>query len=69
MRETAARGIPAEKVAEVIWKAISSQNPKHRYLVGTDARITGRLKDHLPDRAFSKLAGRQMKMPTDVPPE
>jgi NAD(P)-dependent dehydrogenase (short-subunit alcohol dehydrogenase family) len=69
LNETASRGIPAEKVAEVIHKAIASENPKHRYLVGTDAKIGARLKGTLPDRTFSKLAARQIKMPTDVPPE
>ena len=39
LNETARRGIPAEKVAAVVHKAISSDNPKHRYLVGTDAKI------------------------------
>jgi NAD(P)-dependent dehydrogenase (short-subunit alcohol dehydrogenase family) len=69
IKETAGRGIPPEKVASVIWKAISSDHPRHRYLVGTDAKIGARLKGTLPDRAFSKLAGRQMKMPTDAPAE
>jgi NAD(P)-dependent dehydrogenase (short-subunit alcohol dehydrogenase family) len=69
INETASRGIPPEKVAEVIHKAIASDNPRHRYLVGTDAKIGARLKGTLPDRAFSKLAARQMKMPTDAPPE
>jgi NAD(P)-dependent dehydrogenase (short-subunit alcohol dehydrogenase family) len=69
LNETASRGIPPEKVAEVVHKAIASDNPRHRYLVGTDAKIGARLKDALPDRTFSKLAARQMKMPTDVPPE
>jgi NAD(P)-dependent dehydrogenase (short-subunit alcohol dehydrogenase family) len=69
LNETASRGIPAEKVAEVVHKAIASDNPKHRYLVGTDAKIGARLKGTLPDRTFSKLAARQMKMPTDVPSE
>jgi len=69
INETASRGIPPEKVAEVVHKAIASDNPKHRYLVGTDAKIGARLKGTLPDRTFSKLAARQMKMPTDVPPE
>jgi NAD(P)-dependent dehydrogenase (short-subunit alcohol dehydrogenase family) len=69
LRETASRGISPEKVAEVIHKAIGSDNPRHRYLVGTDAKIGARLKGVLPDRTFAKLAGRQMKMPTDVPPE
>jgi NAD(P)-dependent dehydrogenase (short-subunit alcohol dehydrogenase family) len=69
IKETAGRGISPEKVAEVVWKAISSENPRHRYLVGTDAKIGARMKGTLPDRVFSKLAARQMKMPTDVPPE
>jgi NAD(P)-dependent dehydrogenase (short-subunit alcohol dehydrogenase family) len=69
INETASRGIPPEKVAEVVHKAIASENPRHRYLVGTDAKIGARLKGTLPDRTFSKLAARQMKMPTDVPPE
>ena len=69
LNETASRGIPAEKVAEVVHKAIASGKPKHRYLVGTDAKIGARLKGTLPDRTFSKLAARQVKMPTDVPPE
>ena len=67
--ETADRGIPPAKVARVVHKAIRSANPRHRYLVGTDAKIAARLKGNLPDRTFSKLAGRQMKMPTDVPAE
>jgi NAD(P)-dependent dehydrogenase (short-subunit alcohol dehydrogenase family) len=69
INETASRGISPDKVAEVVHKAISSDNPRHRYLVGTDAKIGARLKGTLPDRTFSKLAARQMKMPTDVPPE
>jgi NAD(P)-dependent dehydrogenase (short-subunit alcohol dehydrogenase family) len=69
LNETASRGIPPEKVAEVVHKAIASDNPRHRYLVGTDAKIGARLKGTLPDRTFSKLAARQMKMPTDVPSE
>jgi NAD(P)-dependent dehydrogenase (short-subunit alcohol dehydrogenase family) len=69
IKETASRGISPEKVGEVVWKAISSENPRHRYLVGTDAKIGARMKGTLPDRAFSKLAARQMKMPTDIPPE
>jgi NAD(P)-dependent dehydrogenase (short-subunit alcohol dehydrogenase family) len=67
LRETASRGIPPEKVAEAIRHAIESEKPKHRYLVGRDAKIGARLKGTLPDRTFSKLVGRQIKMPTDVP--
>jgi hypothetical protein len=53
----------------VVHRAISSDNPRHRYLVGTDAKIAARLKGTLPDRIFARLAGRRMKMPTDVPAE
>jgi NAD(P)-dependent dehydrogenase (short-subunit alcohol dehydrogenase family) len=67
MQETASRGIPADKVARVIHKAIRSPKPKHRYLVGTDAKVAARLKGNLPDRTFSRLMGRQTKMPTDIP--
>jgi NAD(P)-dependent dehydrogenase (short-subunit alcohol dehydrogenase family) len=69
IRETASRGISPDKVAEVVHTAISSDKPRHRYLVGTDAKIAARLKGTLPDRIFARLAGRQMKMPTDVPAE
>jgi NAD(P)-dependent dehydrogenase (short-subunit alcohol dehydrogenase family) len=67
LTETANRGIPPQQVAEAIHDAISSDKPKHRYLVGRDAKIGARLKGTLPDRTFSKLIGRQIKMPTDVP--
>jgi NAD(P)-dependent dehydrogenase (short-subunit alcohol dehydrogenase family) len=67
LRETASRGISPEKVAKVIHEAIRSEKPKHRYLVGRDAKIAARLKGNLPDRTFTKLIGRQIKMPTDVP--
>ncbi|MFI5026563.1 MAG: SDR family oxidoreductase [Solirubrobacterales bacterium] len=67
LTETADRGIHPDKVADVVHKAISSGKPRHRYLVGTDAKIAARLKGTLPDRTFHKLAARQTKMPTDVP--
>jgi NAD(P)-dependent dehydrogenase (short-subunit alcohol dehydrogenase family) len=67
LSETASRGIPPEKVAKVIHEAIRSEKPKHRYLVGRDAKIAARLKGTLPDRTFKKLIDRQIKMPTDVP--
>jgi NAD(P)-dependent dehydrogenase (short-subunit alcohol dehydrogenase family) len=69
LMETAERGIPPEAVAEAIHDAISSDKPRHRYLVGRDAKIAARLKGTLPDRTFSKLVARQTKLPTDVPPE
>ena len=67
LTETAKRGIKPEKVAKVIHAAIRSEKPKHRYLVGTDAKVAARLKGNLPEKTFSKVVGRQFKMPTDVP--
>jgi NAD(P)-dependent dehydrogenase (short-subunit alcohol dehydrogenase family) len=67
LMDTASRGIPPEKVASAIHDAISSDNPRYRYLVGRDAKIAARLKGTLPDRTFAKLLARQFKMPTDVP--
>jgi len=65
--ETGKRGIHPDKVAKVIDKAIRSDKPKYRYLVGTDAKIAARLKGNLPERTFARLADSQDKMPTDVP--
>ena len=67
LRETASRGIKPDRVAQVIDRAIRSQNPRHRYLVGVDAKVSARLKGNLPDRTFARLAGRRYKLPTDVP--
>ncbi len=67
IQETASRGIAPEKVAKVIHRAIRSDNPRHRYLVGVDAKISARLKGNLPDRTFERVVGRRYKLPTDVP--
>ena len=67
IQETASRGIPPSKVAKVIHKAIRLDRPKHRYLVGTDAKISARLNGMLSDRTFDRMLHRQLKLPTDVP--
>jgi NAD(P)-dependent dehydrogenase (short-subunit alcohol dehydrogenase family) len=69
LTETASRGISPEKVARVVHKAIRSNKPKHRYLVGTDAKVAARLKRSLPDRTFHRMLHGRLKMPTDVPPK
>lgn len=63
------RGIPPEKVGEVVHKAISSDRPRTRYLVGTDAKVAARLKGALPDRIFDRMLRRQLKQPSDLPPK
>jgi hypothetical protein len=67
IQETASRGISPEKVAKVNWKAIRSDRPKPRYLVGMDAKVSARMRGALPDRTFDRFLQRRLKMPTDVP--
>ncbi len=38
-RAIAARGVPAERVARAVGRALTARRPRRRYLVGTDTRI------------------------------
>ncbi|HJR24389.1 MAG TPA: SDR family oxidoreductase [Acidimicrobiales bacterium] len=49
LADGAKRGIPASKVSDVIHHALTASRPKHRYLVGADAKMAG-IASHLPDR-------------------
>ena len=69
IEETGGRGIPPSKVAEVIHKAIRSDKPRARYLVGIDAKVGARLHAAVPTRTFDGLLRRQLKLPSNVPPE
>ena len=62
-------GIPPEKVAEVIHKAIRSDRPKPRYLVGVDAKIGATLNAALPRRTFDAMVRMQYKQPKKPPAE
>lgn len=46
-------GLPPEKVAEVIERALTARRPKMRYPVGTDARIGINVIARLPDRLLA----------------
>lgn len=52
--ESERRGIPAERVAEVVEKALTAGRPRPRYLVGPDARLLA-LVALLPDRLRDPL--------------
>jgi NAD(P)-dependent dehydrogenase (short-subunit alcohol dehydrogenase family) len=58
---TASRGIPPERAARTIARALSSRRPRTRYPVGTDAHmqmLAARfLPDRLLDRAIARLIG------------
>jgi len=57
-RRTGARGIPPEKVATTIERALSARRPRTRYLVGADARGQALLSRLLPDRLVDRLIAR-----------
>jgi cation transport regulator ChaB len=56
-------GIPPEKAAKVIRKALTSPRPKTRYLVGRDARGAVAAKRVLSDRAWDRMITRMAKVP------
>jgi NAD(P)-dependent dehydrogenase (short-subunit alcohol dehydrogenase family) len=58
LEQTAGRGAPPEKVAEVVVHALTARRPRTRYLVGADARVTAALKRVLPDRLRDRLVAR-----------
>jgi NAD(P)-dependent dehydrogenase (short-subunit alcohol dehydrogenase family) len=57
---TARRGIPPDKVAQAIERALTERRPRARYLVGTDARIQLVLRRLLPDAAFDRFIQRAL---------
>ncbi|HEX3052262.1 MAG TPA: SDR family oxidoreductase [Aggregatilineaceae bacterium] len=53
------QGLPPEKVAEIIERALITKRPKTRYLVGRDAMIAGHLIARLPDRLRDRLMSQR----------
>ncbi|MDQ3985653.1 MAG: SDR family oxidoreductase [Actinomycetota bacterium] len=58
---TGRRGIPPEKVAEVVERALSARRPRLRYLVGLDARARAFVEPVIPEfvreRAVRRMLG------------
>lgn len=63
IRETAERGVPPEKVAARVERALSARRPRTRYLVGMDAQVMARLKPLLPTPVLDRLIARAMAFP------
>jgi short-subunit dehydrogenase len=59
--KAAARGIPPKRVADAIVHALTASRPKTRYLVGTEAKVTARVRKVLPDRLFDRLVARELR--------
>jgi NAD(P)-dependent dehydrogenase (short-subunit alcohol dehydrogenase family) len=53
------RGIPAERVAEVVEHALCARRPKIRYLVGSDAKVVSFFRK-LPARLRDKLISKKL---------
>ena len=62
IEDTAERGIPADRVAEVIEHALTARRPRSRYLVGLEAKMGARLRQLLPTPVFDRIVRRQMNL-------
>jgi NAD(P)-dependent dehydrogenase (short-subunit alcohol dehydrogenase family) len=51
-------GIEPEEVAKVIGKAMTTERPKTRYLVGRDAKLRWAVARRVPDRVFDRMIAR-----------
>jgi NAD(P)-dependent dehydrogenase (short-subunit alcohol dehydrogenase family) len=60
LEETARRGVPPERVAETIERALGARRMKARYVVGTDAKVMLLLKALLPDLLFDRVVRRAL---------
>lgn len=58
LRNTARRGIPPERVALVIERALTARRMRARYLVGRDARAMVWVSRLLPDLLFDRVVRR-----------
>ncbi|MFT3866026.1 MAG: SDR family oxidoreductase [Solirubrobacterales bacterium] len=67
VRDTAERGIPPEKVAAKIERALEARRPRARYLIGIDAQVMARARAILPTPVFDRFVAQAMGFPK--PPE
>ena len=63
VKDTAERGIPADKVAAKIEHALEARHPRSRYLIGLDAQVMARLKPFVPTPVFDWVIARAMAFP------
>lgn len=60
LQDTAKRGIPPERVAETIERALTSSRMRTRYVVGTDAKVMLRIRSLLPDLVWDRFVRRAL---------
>ena len=56
------QGISPAAVAKAVEHALTASRPRHRYLVGTDAKVAGNLVRVLPDRIWAGLSRRLLAL-------
>ena len=54
-------GLPPEAVADVVGEAVTTRNPRARYVIGRQAQIRALMARLLPDRAFDALVARYLR--------
>lgn len=59
--KSGARGIPAERVARVVARALGARSPRRRYLVGTDAKLLAFAHRWLPSAATDWVLLRALR--------
>ena len=67
VQDTAARGIPPQRVARVVRRVLTRHHPGTRYRVGLDARLSLAISRLLGDRLFDRVVARVMKIPSEPP--
>jgi NAD(P)-dependent dehydrogenase (short-subunit alcohol dehydrogenase family) len=60
LRDTEARGVPPEQVAETVERALSAKRMRSRYVVGRDARAMIFARRLMPDHVFDRVAKRAL---------
>jgi NAD(P)-dependent dehydrogenase (short-subunit alcohol dehydrogenase family) len=63
IRDTAERGIPPERVAATVARALEARRPRTRYLVGLDAKVQARLMPILPTPLVDRVVAAFMGFP------
>ncbi|RMF00930.1 MAG: SDR family oxidoreductase [Chloroflexi bacterium] len=63
VQQAGERGVPPEKVAQTVARALTAKRPKTRYIVGADAKIAAVLKKLLPDRWLDALLRQSRHLP------
>jgi NAD(P)-dependent dehydrogenase (short-subunit alcohol dehydrogenase family) len=54
----AGRGIPPDRAARTIERALTARRPRARYLIGTDAKLQARVRHLIPIRVFDRVLAR-----------